>query len=101
MPINYDNDYPKLMKLCQERGREIERLETLAAAWKESRDERVKEHLADKERIAELEGALQDIADCITYDYSRRDIRATAQAALKDERFAEEMLKGTDNERTN
>ena len=26
MPINYDNDYPKLLKLCHERGREIERL---------------------------------------------------------------------------
>ena len=29
------------------------------------------------------------------------NLKATAQAALKDERFAEEMLKGYENERTN
>ena len=31
MPINYDVDYPKVLKLCQQRGRDIERLEARVA----------------------------------------------------------------------
>jgi hypothetical protein len=37
-----------------------------------------------KAEIERLRAALQDIADCITHDYSRRDIQATALAALED-----------------
>jgi hypothetical protein len=36
------------------------------------------------DEIERLQAALQDIVDCVTHDYSRRDIQATALAALED-----------------
>jgi len=47
----YGLHYPR----CREAADEIERLTAERDAWKESRDFRVMEHLADKDRIAKLE----------------------------------------------
>jgi hypothetical protein len=44
-----------------EKDAEIERLRTLAKAWEESRNQRVIEHLKDKEEIERLRAALKDI----------------------------------------
>jgi hypothetical protein len=38
---------------------------------------------AKEAQIERLRAALQDIVDCVTHDYSRRDIQATALAALE------------------
>jgi hypothetical protein len=35
------------------------------------------------DEIERLRAALQDIVHCVTHDYSRRDIQATALAALE------------------
>jgi hypothetical protein len=37
------------------------------------------------DEIERLRTALQDIADCITHDYSRRDIQAITFAALEED----------------
>lgn len=64
--------------------KEIERLTTLASAWKESRDVRVREHLSDKAEIERLRAVLEELACLGNGDrYGNSDGNMIAQKALK------------------
>ena len=63
----------------------VDELEGERDAWKESRDFRVKEHLADKERIAKLEADLQTMYSAENYEQLREmldDALANSEVAV-------------------
>jgi hypothetical protein len=76
-------DAKKAADALEAKDKEIERL-TADCEMKDKRiDWTVSDNVKKALEIERLRAALQDIVDCVTHYYSRRDIQATALAALE------------------